>query len=191
MQDAMTAHVFSPVAPIPRHVIMMHPQLAMTVHAFFLTAALMLPLATSAQIRFATMALAPIPVALMQLPLTTTSTQVAMMNHAFTPVWEVARMLQLATTTQMQRSIISRVCIQAALMPLLATSIQAQAVTMALALLKVARPLTLATTTQQRVAMMVLAPSPVAPTQQPSISIAQQVVMTALAPTTALKVVQM
>ena len=115
MQDAMTAHVFSPVAPIPMHVIMMHPQLAMTVHAFFLTAALMPPLATSAQIRFATTARAPIPVVLMQLPLTTTSTQVAMMNHAFTPVWEVARILLRATTTPMQRSIISRVCIPAVL----------------------------------------------------------------------------
>jgi hypothetical protein len=66
MQDAMTVHVYSPVAPIPMHVIMMQPQHAMTAHAFFLTAALMLPLATSAQIRFATTALALIPVAPMQ-----------------------------------------------------------------------------------------------------------------------------
>jgi hypothetical protein len=66
MPDVMTVLVYSPVVPILTHVIMMQPQHAMTAHAFFLTAALMLPLATSAQIRFATMALALIPVAPMQ-----------------------------------------------------------------------------------------------------------------------------
>jgi hypothetical protein len=62
----MMAHVSLVAAPIQMHATSIQQQPVTTVHAFYLTAALMLPLATSAQIRFATTALALIPVAPMQ-----------------------------------------------------------------------------------------------------------------------------
>ncbi len=66
LPDAMMALVSIVAALIQMHATSIRQQPVTTAHAFFLTAALMPPLATSAQIRFATTALALIPVAPMQ-----------------------------------------------------------------------------------------------------------------------------
>ena len=66
LPDVMMAHVSIVAAPIQMHATSIRLPPVTTAHAFYLTVALMLPLATSAPIRFATMVLAPTLVALTQ-----------------------------------------------------------------------------------------------------------------------------